>query len=120
MNVLQNLHNLDSLIPGGERVKLYNSDFNKTFKYFKDENHGVRLNILVVDVNLYLPTKNALDSFYNLLVPGGILAFRRYGVKPWEGESKAVDEFMKEKRITEMHSFDFSIYPALYLIKEEF
>lgn len=115
---LEKLHNLDSMIPGVERVKIYNGNFDTTFENFKKENYGVRLKILVVDVNLYLPTKNALDSLYDLLVPGGVIVLRGYGVKPWEGESKAVDEFMKLKGINKMHSFDFSMYPALYLIKE--
>jgi hypothetical protein len=117
---LESLHNLDSMVPGVERVKIYNGSFDQTFQLFKKQNYGVRLKLLVVDVNLYIPTKKALDSFYDLLVPGGIVVFRGYGVKPWEGESQAVDEFMKEKDIKEMHSFDFSMYPALYLIKEEF
>lgn len=117
---LKTLHNLDSMIPGVERVKLYNGDLDTTFDEFKKENYGVRLKLLIVDVNLYIPTKKALASFYDLLVPGGIILFRGYGVKPWEGESKAVDEFMKEKNIYEMHSFAFSMYPAVYLIKEEF
>lgn len=120
VNRLQKLHNLDSIIPGVERVKIYNENFDRSFQQFKEENHGVRLKILVVDVNLYNPTKKALNSLYNLLVPGGIVVFRGYGVKPWEGESQAVDEFMKEKNIKKMHSFDFSMYPALYLIKEGF
>lgn len=114
---LQTLHNLDSLIPGVERVKIYNGNFDQTFQEFKNENYGVRIKLLVVDVNLYIPTKKALESFYDLLVPGGVIVFRGYGVKPWEGESKAVDEFMKEKGIKKMHSFEFSMYPALYLIK---
>ena len=116
---LQSLHNLDSMIPGVERVKLYNGNFGITFDQFRDDNYGVRLKLLVVDVNLYIPTKKALASFYDLLVPGGIIVFRGYGVKPWEGESKAVDEFIKEKNLNELHTFDFSMYPAVYLIKKE-
>lgn len=118
VNKLEKLHNLDSMIPGVERVKIYNGNFDTTFENFKKENYGVRLKILVVDVNLYLPTKKSLESFWDLLVPGGLILLRGYGVKPWEGESKAVDEFMKLKGINKMNSFDFSMYPALYLIKE--
>jgi len=114
---LEKLHNLDSLIPGIERVKIYNDDLITSINKFKDENYGVRLKLLVVDVNLYKPTKIALDHLYDLLITGGVIAFRGYGVKPWEGESIAVDEFLKEKNIKSINSFDFSMYPSIYVIK---
>lgn len=114
---LEKLHNLDSLIPGIERVKIYNDDLITSINMFKDENYGVRLKLLVVDVNLYKPTKIALDNLYDLLITGGVIALRGYGVKPWEGESIAVDEFLKEKNINSINSFDFSMYPSIYVIK---
>lgn len=116
VNELKNLTNLDLTMPVFERVKIYNGELDLTFEEFKQENYGVRLKILVVDVNLYIPTKKALDYFYDLMIPGGCILFRGYGVKPWEGESKAVDEFMKERNIKNKHSFDFSMYPSLYII----
>ena len=73
--------------------------------------------LLVVDVNLYSPTKIALENLYDLLVPGGVLALRGYGVKPWEGESLAVDEFLIERKIKKINSFEFSMYPSIYIIK---
>ena len=103
-------------MPKFERVKIYNGELDLTFEEFKQENYGVRFKILVVDVNLYIPTKKALDLFYELMIPGGCILFRGYGVKPWEGESKAVDEFMKERNIKNKHSLDFSMYPSLYII----
>jgi hypothetical protein len=114
---LEKLHNLDSLIPGVERVKIYNDELSSAINKFKNENIGVRLKLLVVDVNLYKPTKLALEGLYDLVVPGGVIALRGYGVKPWEGESMAVDEFLKEKGINKLSSFDFSMYPSIYFRK---
>lgn len=114
---LEKLHNLDAIIAGVERVKIYNDDLLSGINTFKSENIGVRLKLLVVDVNLYLPTKVALENLYDMLVPGGVLALRGYGVKPWEGESLAVDEFLAERKITKINSFDFSMYPSIYIVK---
>ena len=117
VTTLEKLHNLDSLLPGVERVKIYNGDLLASINTFKIENIGVRLKLLVIDVNLYSPTKIALENLYGLLVPGGVLALRGYGVKPWEGESLAVDEFLREKKIKKINSFEFSMYPSIYIIK---
>lgn len=117
INKLIELNNLDNLLMGVERVKLYDGDLTQSIANFKTNEIGVRLSLLLCDVNLYLPTKAALCGLYDLIVPGGIIALRGYGVKPWEGESKAVDEFLTEKGITQVHSFDFSMYPSIYVIK---
>ncbi len=109
--------NLDQVIAGVERVKLYNDDLKQGFDKFKKENIGVRFCLVVIDVNLFEPTKFALNSFYDLLVPQGIIALRGYGVRPWEGESLAVDEFIREKNIHEISSFNFSNYPSIYFRK---
>lgn len=115
---LEKLHNLDSMIPGVERVKIYNGNLVEMINTFKAENYGVRLKLLLIDVNLYRPTKDALENLYDLVAHGGVIAFRGYGVKPWEGESLAVDEFLQEKGIKTINRFDFSNYPALYIIKQ--
>lgn len=111
------LNNLDNLIMGVERVKLYEGDLSSSIHIFKEEEIGVRISLLLCDVNLYEPTKEILNSFYDLIVPGGIIALRGYGVKPWEGESKAVDEFLKEKNLYNVQSFNFSMYPSIYVKK---
>lgn len=113
---LERLTNLDSLIPGVQRVKIYNGDLEQIFSTFTGENYGVRLSALIVDVNLYRPTKLALEKLYPLVTKGGIVVFPGYGVKPWEGESRAVDEFLSDKNGT-LKGFDFANYPCAYFVK---
>lgn len=110
-------NNFDQVIAGIERVKLYNDELDIGFEKFKKENIGIRFSLVLIDVNLYNPTKWALNNFYELVVPGGIVALRGYGVKPWEGESLAVDEFLKDKKINELKSFNFSNYPSVFFRK---
>jgi len=110
-------NNADQVVAGVERVKLYNANLSTGLELFKKENIGVRFSLVLIDVNLYSPTKWALENFYELLIPGGIIALRGYGVKPWEGGSAALDEFLKANRLSNLEAFEFSNYPSVYFRK---
>nr|MBK7063964.1 hypothetical protein [Deltaproteobacteria bacterium] len=58
-----------------------------------EENPGLRISLLHLDVDLYEPTLAALKAFYPRVVTGGVVIFDEYGLMPWEGESQAVDEY---------------------------
>lgn len=111
------LHNMDNLIPGVERVKLYAGSLCETIPSFLANEGGVRISLLLVDVNLYAATTYILNELFGRVIPGGVIALRGYGVKPWEGESKAVDEFLKDKGIQSIAKFSFSPYPGIYFTK---
>ena len=112
------LHNMDNLIPGVERVKLYAGKLSETIPAFLKLEEGVRISLLLVDLNLYAPTKLVLSRLYDYVIPGGVVALRGYGVRPWEGESKAVDEILKEHNVKSVSKFPFSPYPAICFIKQ--
>jgi O-methyltransferase len=48
-----------------------------------------------LDADLYAPTSAALEYFYPLLSPGGVIIIHDYNYK-WPGIKKAVDEFVKK------------------------
>lgn len=112
------LHNMDNLVAGVERVKLYAGELSKTIPKFIRSQEGVRIALLLVDLNLYEPTQYVLRELYDRVIPGGIVALRGYGVRPWEGESMAVDEFLKQNKIADVSKFSFSPYPAIYFLKQ--
>jgi hypothetical protein len=112
------LHNMDNLIAGVERVKLYAGELSTTIPHFMESEEGVRISLLLVDLNLYAPTHYVLSKLYHRVIPGGIVALRGYGVRPWEGESRAVDEFLEQNKIKEVSKFSFSPYPAIYFLKQ--
>ena len=116
---LVKIKNSDNILPDHERVKLYNGEIRKTWEEFKQDNPGVRFCLACVDFNLYDPTSFILSELCNLLVKGGIIVFRGYGIKPWEGESRAVDKFLETKgKNFSMHNIDFSYLPAAYIVKK--
>ena len=106
----------DRFIPFKPRVEVIKGDVEETIPLFVEENPGVRISLLHFDVDLYKPTMVALDHLWDLIVPGGIILFDEYAIPPWEGESKAVDEFFRDKRI-ELKRFSWCSNPGAYMIK---
>ena len=64
---------------------------------------------------MYKPTKTGLEHLWDLVVPGGMVLFDEYGIRPWGGESKSVDEFFQNKKKS-LQSFNWCPNPA-YLLK---
>ncbi len=110
------IYDADRFIPYKARVVLVKGDVEKTIPAFVAENPGIRLSLVHFDVDLYRPTLVALEHLWPLVVPGGVVLFDEYGIPPWEGEAKAVDEFFADQKI-ELHRFTWSSNPGAYLIK---
>jgi len=91
---LVRISNLDNFISGHERCKLITGNITLEFLLqWLEENPGLRISLLHLDVDLYEPTLAALKAFYPRVVTGGVVIFDEYGLMPWEGESQAVDEY---------------------------
>ncbi len=114
---LVELHNDDNLLPGVERVRLIDGDIAETVPAFANEHLGMRLSLLYFDIGLYEPTKVGLEHLYPLVVPGGVVAFNGYGMPPWQGEAKAIEEFFAERGMPKIEKFPFSTVPNAYFIK---
>ncbi len=50
-----------------------------------------------IDVDLYKPTLDSLQFFYDKMVPGGIILCDDYGAVDCPGARRAFDEFIKDK-----------------------
>ncbi|MEQ8396087.1 TylF/MycF/NovP-related O-methyltransferase [Thalassobaculum sp.] len=107
----------DRFIPYKARVELVKGNIEETVPHFVENNPGIRIALLHFDVDLYRPTLSALEILWPLVVPGGIVAFDEYGIPPWEGESRAVDEFFADKKV-KLQRFDWSSNPGAYLVKD--
>ena len=118
MQKLCDINNLDNFIPGVERVVIIPGDVMQTVPKFASEPNGLRLSLLYFDINLYEPTLVGLKHLYPLVVPGGVVAFNGYGIPPWEGEAKALEEFFSGQKVPKIQTFDFSHIPSAYFIKD--
>jgi hypothetical protein len=105
----------DRFIPYKPRVVLVKGNVEETVARYVEEHPGLRISLLHFDVDLYRPTLAGLRTLWPLVVPGGAVLFDEYGIPPWEGESKAVDEFFGGK--VKLERFTWSSNPGAYVIK---
>lgn len=85
----------------------------KTVPEFVKNNPRIKISLLNLDTDAYEPAVTILENLYPKIVKGGILLLDDY--KNWPGETKAVDEYFKNKKI-KIQKFDFSKSPH-YIIK---
>lgn len=80
------------------KFDLIQGDISQTSIEYMKERPGFRISILYLDMDLEKPTYDALNAFWDRIVPGGIIVFDEYAYHSWS-ESNAVDKFLKEKRL---------------------
>jgi hypothetical protein len=101
------------------RVELVRGDVSETIPAFvARKGHGLRIALLNLDVDLYVPTRVALEQFVPLMSPGGIIVLDEYAVDTFGGESKAVDEYFEARygRRPAIRKFPWHSNPSGYII----
>ena len=109
---------MDSYVPRAPRIELVEGSIEKTAPDFISKNSGIRISILNIDMDIYEPTLAALENFYDLVVPGGIIILDEYGIEAWGGEAKAFDDFFAGKNKPELKKLPFYSLPGAYFVKE--
>lgn len=99
---------------GIKNVELVKGDILKELPLYIKNKPQLRISLLHIDTDIYEPAKMALEILYDKIVGGGVLIFDDYGTFP--GETKAVDEFFKDKNIS-LRKFPFSHNIPVYIIK---
>ena len=111
------LFNADNIL-ARERCRLIKGKVQNTLPAFLADTPGLRLSLLHFDMDLYEPTKFALEQLWDLVVPGGIVVFDEYGVPPWGGEAAAFDEFCRSRKLNvRLEKFNWSLAPTAYTVK---
>lgn len=93
------------LIPG---------EVTQSIPKFASDNQGLRFSLINLDFDTYEGTKVALESFYPMMSPGGVIILDEYGKEGW-GESDAVDEFIKDKNLR-VNAVRQSSQPSAYIL----
>lgn len=116
---LVELHNDDGLIAGVERVRLIEGDVLDTLPRFLAETPGLRVCLLHLDLDVHAPTRAALEQVWPLVVEGGVVVFDEYALPPWEGETRAVDDFLRGLTgpTPVVRKFPFATMPGGYVVK---
>jgi hypothetical protein len=106
----------DRFIPHKPRIILVDGNIEDSVPRFIEENPGLRICLLHVDCDLYRPTKVALEHLWPRVVRGGVVIFDDYGIRPWEGETTAADEYFAEKSVI-LRRLDWAMSPSAYVVK---
>ena len=71
-----------------------------------------------LDMDLYEPTLEALRMFWDLVLPGGLVVFDEFALPPWEGETRAWEDFAAERELSYViEKFPGTLNPNGFLIK---
>jgi hypothetical protein len=109
-----------------ERKKISNfeliaGDVCQTVPQYIQENLGLKISLLNIDIDFVEPTTVALEHFYERVVPGGVILLDNYAGEgtsgnSYHGDTVSVDRFFKDKKVA-IRKFPFAARPA-YIIKD--
>ena len=96
---LNEAFNRDRFLGHINKVQLIKGDCTKTIPDFLDKNPHLLIGMLFIDLDLYEPTKFALEHFLPRMHKGSILAFDELDNPQWPGETLALLESMNVKNL---------------------
>ncbi len=99
LNELNTEFNNDRFLGHINKVELIKGDCAKTVPKFIDENPHLLISLLFIDLDLYEPTKIAIDHFLPRMHKGSIIAFDELDNQQWPGETLALLESMNIKNL---------------------
>lgn len=98
------------------KVELVKGDICKTAEQYIKKNPHLVISLLYLDLDLYEPTKKALEVFIPRMPKGSIIAFDELNASIFPGETLAVDEVLGLKNL-EIKRFSFDSYTSYAIIK---
>jgi len=95
--IQQALNNIDTLRPVNRvpRFKLVKGDIVKTLPEFVNHNPWMTCAMLILDTDLYEPTRVGLETVIPLMPKGSVIVFDEYNYQNFPGETQAIKEFFK-------------------------
>lgn len=91
------------------KVQLIRGDASQTIPEFVQQNRHLLVSLLFIDLDLYEPTKAALEHILPRMPKGSIVAFDELDNPIWPGETEALLEKMPVNRLR-IQRFDWDPY----------
>jgi Macrocin-O-methyltransferase (TylF) len=110
------LYDLNRPLQHIQKVELVEGDLAKTGPQYLKENPHLVVALLYLDVDLYEPTKIALETFVPRMPKGAIIAFDELNAKMFPGETVAVDEVLGLKNLR-ISRFPFDSYISFAILE---
>lgn len=101
------------------KVELVRGDILRTAEVYMKDNPHLVVSLLYLDLDLYKPTKKALEVFVPRMPVGAIICFDELNAKIFPGETQAVEEVLGINNL-EIERFSFNSYVSYAVIKNNF
>jgi hypothetical protein len=110
------VYDLNRAIGHIPKVELVAGDITRTASAYIEENPHLVVALLYLDLDLYEPTKAALEAFLPRMPKGAIIVFDELNAKIFPGETVAVDEVIGLSRLR-IERFPFDSYVSFAVIE---
>ena len=98
------------------KVELVAGDICQTAEQYLKDNPHLVVSLLYLDLDLYEPTRKALEVFLPRMPKGAVVGFDELNAKIFPGETQAVDEVLGLRNI-EIRRFEFDSYVSYAVIQ---
>ena len=96
---LNHIYNQDRFLGHINKIELIKGDCTQTIPKFLEKNPHLLVGMLFIDLDLYEPTKFALEQFLPRMHKGSIIAFDELDNPQWPGETLALLESLNIKNL---------------------
>ena len=103
------LYDMNRAVSHIPKLELVKGDINETMHKYLEENPHLVVSLLYLDVDLYEPTKVALECLLDRIPHGGIVVFDELNTKMFTGETVAVHEVLGLNKL-QIERFPFDSY----------
>jgi hypothetical protein len=103
------LYDLNRPLQHIPKVELVEGDLSRTATAYISNNPHLVVALLYLDVDLYEPTKAAIEAFLPRMPKGAVIAFDELNAKMFPGETEAVNEVIGLKNLR-IRRFPFDSY----------
>jgi len=98
-----------------ENFSLIQGNILKTIPKFLKDIPNIKIALLHLDMDVYEPTKYALNKFIKYMCKGGIILLDDYATV--FGATKAVDEFLKKNKKLKVQKMSFYKKPSFIIVE---
>jgi hypothetical protein len=109
------IYDQDRFLGHVDKVQLIKGDLTQTVPMFLKDHQHLVVSLLFLDVDLYEPTKVALQSFLPRMPKGSILAFDQLDNPIWPGEGRALSDTIGIQNL-ELRRFEWDPYVAYAIL----
>lgn len=109
LNELIKIYDTNRFLGHVNKVRLIKGDVTKTIPEFISDHKHLVVSLLFLDMDLYEPTKTAIENFFPRMPKGSIIAFDELDNPIWPGETLALLETIGINRL-KLERFDFDPY----------